>query len=237
MSRKKRGVRFPERQRLMIRAENLYFSYSASQPFVLNGINFELKDGEYVSVVGENGCGKTTLMKLILGFIKPVRGKIITEARRIGYVPQKQGSVNSGFPITLHEMLDSYRRLLNIRDRGAVRDALGRVGLEEFSSALVDTLSGGQSQKALIARAMLGSPELIILDEPSSGIDPSSQKEIYGLLKKLNKENGVTIVSVEHNLEAAVLNSTAIYHLSMGKGHICTPKSYAEEYLKGRGES
>ncbi len=81
----------------------------------------------------------------------------------------------------------------------------------------------------------MGNPQLLILDEPSTGVDPDSQKEIYGLIKKLNTEEGITIVSVEHNLEAAVSNSTLIYHLSGGHGHFCTPRQYADEYLNTRG--
>jgi zinc transport system ATP-binding protein len=88
----------------------------------------------------------------------------------------------------------------------------------------------------MIARALMGSPELLVLDEPSTGVDAGSQKEIYGLLRQINRENGVTIVSVEHNLEAAVINSTLIYHLAEGRGHLCTPKQYAAEYLSGKGK-
>jgi zinc transport system ATP-binding protein len=215
----------------MITAENLSFSYTGGPPFVLSGISFEFKDGEYVSVVGENGCGKSTLMKLILKFLKPTRGSIVSNAKRTGYVPQKSDNVNSGFPITVYEMLNSYRRILNIKDKAVIKESLQKVGLSECSSALMGTLSGGQSQKALIARALIGNPDLILLDEPSTGVDIESQREIYALLKKLNTETGITIVSVEHNYGAAVANSTLIYHLDHGHGHICTPKQYAEEYL------
>jgi ABC-type Mn/Zn transport systems, ATPase component len=220
----------------MIRAENLFFSYTGSRPFVLDGINLDIKDGEYVSVVGENGCGKSTLMRLILKFLKPTRGTIVLQAKRIGYVPQKNDFSSTGFPITVYEMLNSYRRLLKIRDKDIIQENLGLVGLTGFSGALMGTLSGGQSQKALIARALMGSPDLLILDEPSTGVDVDSQREIYGLIKKLNVENGITIVSVEHNLDAAISNSTLIYHLSAGHGHFCTPQKYAAEYLRGKGE-
>ena len=219
----------------MITAENLCFSYTGTPPFVLSGINFEFKDGEYVSVVGENGCGKSTLMKLILKFLRPTRGSIVTNAKRIGYVPQKSENANSGFPITVYEMLNSYRKILKIKDKAVIEESLQKVGLGECSSALMGTLSGGQSQKALIARALLGKPDLILLDEPSTGVDIESQREIYALLKKLNTETGITIVSVEHNYGAAVSNSTLIYHLDRGHGHICTPEQYAEEYLNVRG--
>ncbi|MPM01896.1 High-affinity zinc uptake system ATP-binding protein ZnuC [bioreactor metagenome] len=219
----------------MIRAEDLSFSYTGSRPFVLDGISLDIKDGEYVSVVGENGCGKSTLMRLILKFLRPTHGSIVTQAKRIGYVPQRNDFTNTGFPIKVYEMLDSYRRLLKVRNRDIITENLSLVGLSGFYGALMGTLSGGQSQKALIARALMGNPDLLILDEPSTGVDFDSQKEIYGLIKKLNIKNGITIVSVEHNLNAAISNSTLIYHLSGGQGHFCTPQNYAAEYLSVKG--
>ena len=220
----------------MIKAENLYFSYTGSTPYVLDGINLEIRDGEYVSVVGENGCGKTTLMRLILKFIKPTKGSIQSRAKRIGYVPQKNDFSNAGFPITVYEAMNSYRRLLKLKDKGMIEEKLAQVGMSSFMGALMGTLSGGQSQKILIARALMGNPDLLVLDEPSSGVDINSQKEIYGFLSKMNKENGITVVSVEHNLDAAMSNSTLIYHLTGGQGHLCTPWQYADEFLKNKGK-
>lgn len=221
----------------MIRAENLAFSYTGAAPFVLNGLTLDIKDGEYISVVGENGCGKSTFIKLILGFLRPTRGSLVREAKRVGYVPQKSEAAGSGFPITVWEMLNSYRRLLGVRDKRAVTESLRQVGLEGRANALMGSLSGGQQQKALIARALMGNPELILLDEPSAGVDVESQREIYALLKRLNSERGITIISVEHNLDAAISNSTAIFHLHGGNGHFCTPQKYAGEYLGRSGEN
>lgn len=220
----------------MIQAENLFFSYTGSSPYVLDGINLEINDGEYVSVVGENGSGKSTLMRLMLKFIKPTDGNIVSYAKRIGYVPQKNDYSNANFPITVYEMLNSYRRLLKIRSKSVIMEHLEQVGMSGFTGALMGTLSGGQSQKILIARALMGNPDLLILDEPSTGVDINSQKEIYGFLKKINQENGITIVSVEHNLDAAISNSTMIYHLIDGHGHLCTPQKYADEFLKNKGK-
>lgn len=217
---------------VLVKAENLFFSYTGLPPYVLDGIDLEIRDGEYVSVVGENGSGKSTLMRLILKFIKPTRGSILCRARRIGYVPQKNDFSNSGFPITVSEALDSYRRLLKIKSRDTIARVLGQVGMSDFTGALMGTLSGGQSQKILIARALIGEPDLLILDEPSTGVDIDSQKEIYGFLKEINQKNGITVVSVEHNLDAAISNSTLIYHLVEGRGHLCAPRQYADELLK-----
>lgn len=216
----------------MIQAKNLFFSYTGSPPYVLDGIDLEVESGEYISVVGENGCGKSTLMRLILKFIKPTSGSMVSNAKRIGYVPQKNDFSNSTFPITVYEALNSYRKLIRVKNRGVIPESLRRVGMAGFEDALMGTLSGGQSQKILIARALLGEPDLLILDEPSTGVDIGSQREIYGFLKKLNQDSGMTIVSVEHNLDAAVSNSTLIYHLTGGKGHLCTPRQYMDEYLK-----
>ncbi|SEW44845.1 metal ABC transporter ATP-binding protein [[Clostridium] fimetarium] len=215
----------------MIKIENLFFSYTSSPPYILDGINLEIQDGEYVSVLGENGSGKSTLMRLLLKLIKPTKGNIQLQAKRIGYVPQKNDFSNSNFPITVYEMLDSYRRILKIKSKNVIMENLKQVGMSEFAKALVGTLSGGQNQKTLIARALIGDPDLLILDEPSTGVDINSQREIYGFLKKINKEKNITIISVEHNLDAAISNSTLIYHLINGQGHLCTPKKYADEYL------
>ncbi len=220
----------------MIKADNLYFSYTGSPPYVLDGINLEIHDGEYISVVGENGSGKSTLLRLILKFLKPARGSIMTRTSKIGYVPQKNDFNNSNFPITVYEVLNSYRRLLKIRNKNTIAENLEQVGMLNFADTLMGNLSGGQSQKILIARALMGSPDLLVLDEPSTGVDIKSQKEIYGFLKKINKENGITVVSVEHNLDAAISNSTLIYHLTDGRGHLCTPAQYADEFLKIRGK-
>lgn len=225
-----------ERLLRMIKAENLFLSYRGLPPYVLDGINLEIRDGEYVSVVGENGSGKSTLMRLILKFIKPTSGSIVSQAKRIGYVPQKNDFSNSNFPITVYEALNSYGKLLGVKGKGMIAESLEQVGLSGFTGALMGNLSGGQSQKILIARALMGNPDLLILDEPSTGVDRNSQKEIYGFLTKINKENGITIVSVEHNLDAAIANSTAIYHLTGGQGHLCTPRQYAGEFLKNKGK-
>jgi len=219
----------------MIKAEGLFFSYTGLAPYILEDINLEIKGGEYVSVVGENGSGKSTLMKLILKFIKPTSGNIYYNADRIGYVPQRSDILNSSFPITVYEVLGSYRKLLKIKDKSIIEKSLDRVGMSSFRDSLVGTLSGGQSQKILIARSLMGNPELLILDEPSTGIDTVSQKDIYGILKEINRKYGITIVSVEHNLNAAIANSTLIYHLMDRHGHLCSPQKYTDEFLNKEG--
>ncbi|MGI6150348.1 MAG: metal ABC transporter ATP-binding protein [Christensenellales bacterium] len=219
----------------MISIENLYFSYTGSPPFVLNGINLRIKDGEYVSFLGDNGSGKTTLMRLILKLLSPTSGKIALNTRRIGYVPQRSDFSNSHFPITVFEAMNSYRKLLRIKDKGVIQSCLAQVSMEGFENSLMGALSGGQNQKILIARALMGNPDLLVLDEPSTGVDLHSQTEIYACLKKLNRENGITILSVEHNLGAAIANSTLIYHLKGGNGHLCSPQKYADEFLNPKG--
>jgi zinc transport system ATP-binding protein len=217
----------------MIKIENLRYSYTGAPPFVLDGLSLDIGDGEYASVLGDNGSGKSTLIKLILGLLNPVSGTIINSAANVGYVAQKTDGFNSQFPITVREMLNCARRVLKVKDKSAVLKSLCRVHMEAYENALVGTLSGGQLQKVFIARALMGNPQLLILDEPSTGIDVKSQREIYALIKSLNRENGITVISVEHNLEAAMSNSTVIYHISDGHAHVCSPEHYADEFLKG----
>ena len=212
----------------MLSVQNLSFRYDAYSKYVLEDISFEVKKGEYVSVVGENGSGKSTLVRLLLGLLKPTTGEVQQKAGSIGYVPQKKINLTH-FPLTVFELLDSYRRVLKVKDRNTVYNMLEEVGLLGFEKKLAGELSGGQLQKLYIARALINNPELLILDEPSTGIDVKGQREIYTILKRLNEQAKITIVSVDHNLDAAVANSTVIFHIANGKGHFCNPKKYAVE--------
>ena len=212
----------------MLAVYNLSFRYDAYSKYVLEDISFEVKKGEYVSIVGENGSGKSTLVRLLLGLLKPTTGEVQQRASSIGYVPQKKINLTH-FPLTVFELLDSYRRVLKVKDRNTVYNMLEEVGLLGFEKKLAGELSGGQLQKLYIARALINKPELLILDEPSTGIDVKGQREIYTILKRLNQDSKITIVSVDHNLDAAVANSTVIFHIANGKGHFCNPKKYAVE--------
>ena len=212
----------------MLSVQNLSFRYDAYSKYVLEDISFEVKRGEYVSIVGENGSGKSTLVRLLLGLLKPTTGEVQQRASSIGYVPQKKINLTH-FPLTVFELLDSYRRVLKVKDRNTVYNMLEEVGLLGFEKKLAGELSGGQLQKLYIARALINKPELLILDEPSTGIDVKGQREIYTILKRLNQDSKITIVSVDHNLDAAVANSTVIFHIANGKGHFCNPKKYAVE--------
>ena len=212
----------------MLAVYNLSFRYDAYSKYVLEDISFEVKKGEYVSIVGENGSGKSTLVRLLLGLLKPTTGEVKRQASSVGYVPQKKINL-AHFPITVFELLDSYRRVLKVKDKLTVHSMLEEVGLAGFEKKLAGELSGGQLQKLYIARALINKPELLILDEPSTGIDVKGQREIYTILKRLNEQSKITIVSVDHNLDAAVANSTVIFHIANGKGHFCNPKKYAVE--------
>ena len=134
-------------------------------------------------------------------------------------------------------MLNCYRKTLKIKDKNIISEYLDIVKMNDFKNSLIGTLSGGQCQKIFIARALMGNPELLILDEPSEGVDAKSQDEIYSLIKNINRNNGITVISVEHNLKAAISNSTLIYHLKDGNGHLCSPKRIHErihDYLYRR---
>ena len=205
----------------MVCIQNISFQYSAGKKALFEKLSLTIRKGAYISIVGENGTGKSTLIKLILGLLTPDTGSISCGARSIGYVPQKKAAI-TGFPITVFEALNSYRVLRKQRNKGIIDRYLSDVRLLDYKYALAGTLSGGQLQKMYIARALIGEPDLLILDEPSTGI------------KKLNTEQGLTVISIEHTLDAAVLNSTDIFHLANGCGHLCTPQKYAAEFLHFR---
>lgn len=214
----------------MIKLEQVAFSYDTGSE-LLKDINMQVNDGEYIAIVGENGSGKSTLLKLLLGLLTPAGGTVTNTFKRIAYVPQRFESLNSQFPITVYEVLDYYRRVLKIADKAAVQRSLELMHVEQLRHQLIGTLSGGQCQKVLIARALLGEPDLLIFDEPSTGIDVKSQQDLYPFMQRLNKEQGITIITVEHNLKFAAHNADRMFHVCNGRGHFCSPEAYLEEYV------
>ena len=212
----------------MIEIKDLCFSYNNSKPYIIDNLSLNIDKKSYVSIIGANGSCKSTLIKLILNLLTPQKGTINLTSKKIGYVPQIVESFNSSFPITVWEMLNAHINVLKIKDKESITEALKKVGMFEYKNSLIGNLSGGQKQKIFIARAILANEDILILDEPSTGVDSKSMKEIYGLIASLNKKNGVTVISVEHNLETALQNSSHILTMDNGFGTLYT----SEEYIR-----
>ena len=217
----------------MININNLSFSYVKGNE-LLKDINLNIPSGVYLSILGENGSCKSTLIKLILNLLKPDSGNIEISSKRISYVPQKLDNFNSEFPLTVKELLTSHSRALGIKDHKIIDSALNQVNMNKFKNSLIGNLSGGQQQRVFIARALISDPDLIILDEPSTGVDEKSQKEIYPLLKQLNNDLGKTIISVEHNTKIAIKYSTHILKIENGKMNLYTTNNFIN-HLKDDG--
>lgn len=218
----------------MIKISDLNFRYDKSSPLVLKNINLDIPKGIYLSVIGENGSCKTTLIKLILGLLSPVSGSIQLHTSKVSYVPQRVETFNSEFPITVYEILKTHAKALHLDVKSAVKDALDKVNMVDYKNSLIGNLSGGQQQRIFIARALMGNPDLIILDEPSTGVDVKNQKEIYSILSSYNKEHDTTIISIEHNLETALTYSTHILEIKDGSITLNTVKDFKENiHLEG----
>ncbi|MGL5380893.1 metal ABC transporter ATP-binding protein [Clostridium sp.] len=209
----------------MITINNLCFSYINKPPYIINSLNLKIPKGAYVSVIGENGSCKTTLIKLILGLLNPSAGSIDINSSSIGYVPQGLDSFNSEFPITVFEVLNCHKKTLNNKSIN-IDDILKKVNMIDFKNKLLGNLSGGQKQRVLIARALMGNPDIIILDEPSTGVDENNQREIYNILFTLNNKESKTIMSIEHNIDIALKNSTHILKVHNGNAELFTVSEY-----------
>jgi zinc transport system ATP-binding protein len=198
----------------VLATEGLTFRYNSTE--ILTDVSFRLQAGDYLGIVGPNGSGKTTLIKLILGLLEPSKGMILlfgskltefAEWHKVGYLPQKINSFNPHFPATVREIVSlgllstkSYPRRIMRTDEKAIGSALELVDIVDIKNELIGELSGGQQQRVLIAKALVSNPELLILDEPTTALDPEAREKFFDTLKNLNVNKKVTIIIITHDI-------------------------------------
>jgi zinc transport system ATP-binding protein len=211
----------------IIEVNNVSLGYGSEE--ILSDIHLNVQQGDFAGIIGPNGSGKTTLLKVILGLAKADHGEVrlfgeelskFKSWEKIGYVPQKATHFNNRLPITVKEVvsLGFTGKAKGVKLNDKIQEALRVVGMSDHENRLLKELSGGQQQRVFIAKALVSSPELLILDEPTTGVDASSQDQFYELLSNLNA-NGLTLIMVSHDLDIVVkevnklicINKTILY--------------------------
>lgn len=200
----------------IITVKNLCFSYNKIS--VLENVDLEIKQGDFTAIIGENGTGKSTLIKLILNQLPCQKGEIMLFGEIlqnfknwsiIGYVPQVTLSSNVNFPASVEEVVSmnlyskvGFMRPLGKKYKTLVREALMNAEAESLAKRQFCQLSGGQQQRVMIAKSLVNNPQLLILDEPTAGIDSETQKRLYRLLEHLNKDHNITILMITHDFNS-----------------------------------
>jgi ABC-type Mn2+/Zn2+ transport system ATPase subunit len=204
-----------------VRFDDVWFGYGRAD--VLENVTVAIAEGTFTALIGPNGAGKTTMLRLLLGLEQPRRGQVHVfghtpgaRGLRVGYVPQKTG-VPAGFPLSVEEAvlmgryaLVGWGRRPSGADRDVVRRALGRVSLAESAHRRFGELSGGQQQRALIARALVGEPRLLLLDEPTAGLDPAAQARFYDMCCVLQQEEGLTLIAASHDVNVVAQHADTV---------------------------
>lgn len=205
---------------------------------VLEGLSFAVDSGDYLCVIGENGSGKTTLMKALLG-LKAATGGSVTygdglRRNEIGYLPQQTG-VQRDFPASVYEVVLSgflnrrgLRPFYNRAEKQKALDNMARLNITGLRRACYRELSGGQQQRVLLARALCATQKLLLLDEPVTGLDPAATAELYELIDHLNREHGITVIMISHDVEAALRHATHILHLHKELNFFGRTEDYVE---------
>ncbi|MCQ2462018.1 MAG: metal ABC transporter ATP-binding protein [Clostridia bacterium] len=230
----------------LIKCNNACFGYDGTP--VLTDVNFAVNKGDYLCIVGENGSGKSTLIKGLLKLKTPVSGTVETGdgllSTEIGYLPQ-QSEAQKNFPASVYEVVLSgrlnscHRRpFFSAEDKKAANEKLELMGMSDMKKRCYHELSGGQQQRVLLARALCATKKLLLLDEPVAGLDPIVTNDMYKLIEKINKEHGITIIMVSHDIAAAVKYSTHILQLGhkqlfFGSTSEYTKSNWGKTFLGG----
>jgi zinc transport system ATP-binding protein len=205
----------------IISCQNAAFGYDGYT--VIKGLNFTVEAGDYLCIVGKNGSGKSTLIKGMLCLLNPMQGEVVFcngfKRDAVGYLPQ-QTAAKKDFPAGVFEIVLSgflggmgFRPFYSAKEKQQARDNMDRLGIGDLKERCFNELSGGQQRRVLIGRALCASHGLLVLDEPAAGLDPLATVELYALLQKINREMGVTIVMVSHDIEALEKYAAKILHL------------------------
>ncbi len=206
---------------VQLECKNLALGYEGS--VVTEGINFTVNEGDYLYILGENGSGKSTLIKALLGLKSQMSGEINRPGglvkNEIGYLPQ-QTVVQRDFPASVKEIVLSgcisrsgLRPFFNSSEKKLAEEMMKRLEITDLSGRCYRELSGGQQQRVLLARALCAARKLLLVDEPVTGLDPKAANEMYELIASLNKKDGITIIMVSHDINAAVKYASHILHI------------------------
>ncbi|MBQ7604677.1 MAG: metal ABC transporter ATP-binding protein [Clostridia bacterium] len=229
----------------LLTCQDLLLGYDGRK--IVSGLNFQVSSGDYLCIVGENGSGKSTLMKTILGLQVPIGGKVLTgdglKPNEIGYLPQ-QTVVQKDFPASVWEIVLSgcgnrtgLRPFYNKAEKQTARENIEKMGLTALTKRCYRELSGGQQQRVLLARALCATRKMLLLDEPVSGLDPKVTSEMYELIESLNKTDGITVIMISHDIEAAVKYADHILHIGhevfFGTKEEYLKSAFAQAFLKG----
>lgn len=213
----------------ILSVQNLSFRYGAA-PETLSGVSFSVRPGEYLAIAGPNGAGKTTLMRLALGLLDgrhdgsielfgtPIRK--FREHRRIGYLPQRVNAFNPLFPASAGEVVGlgllsgkRFPKRVSAGDRELVREALRKFDILDLEHKPIGELSGGQQQRVFLARATVGNPDLLVLDEPATALDPDSRERFYAALDLLRQERGMAVIMITHDIAHAGEHAESLLYL------------------------
>ena len=206
-------------------------------------VSFQVNRGDYMVLIGENGSGKSTLMRAMLGLVHPCAGTVRygdgLRRNQIGYLPQ-QTAVQRDFPASVEEVVLSgcinqlgrrffYGKNLQCK----AHEKMTLLDIERLSDKPYRTLSGGQQQRVLLARAMCATDALLLLDEPVTGLDPGSTQELYGLIRQLNREHGVSVVMVSHDLHGSMADANKVLVVDRGVSFCGSIQEYRRQRMEG----
>jgi len=197
----------------LLQADQLHIAYGTTD--ILRNISFRIESGDYLGIVGPNGSGKSTLIRAMLGLVPVTSGEVrlfgqslahFSDWQKIGYLPQHLHFANPHFPATVEEIVrlgfigkNGPKRRIDRSEAAQLEEILTRMGIVELRHQLIGHLSGGQQQRALLARALVARPQLLLLDEPTTALDPETREDFYAIISELNRELGTAIVLITHD--------------------------------------